>query len=118
MGTGAAVHWVCAVPSQSSQKQRIPAVLQTDAGTEAPSYHRTLHRYVRMLNCSCRGLFSPQDGSNAEGGMCVCICVCRKRVAVGCSGYWTVTGCAHLHAAQHSGVGALGDGALPDLLHR
>lgn len=45
MAAAAVVHLVRAASSQSSQKKRIPAVLQTDAGTERPAPHHTLYRY-------------------------------------------------------------------------
>lgn len=48
MVAGAVVHWVCAAPPQPGQEQRIPTILQTDAGTEAPAAHCTLCRY----NCA------------------------------------------------------------------
>lgn len=51
MGAGAVVQWVCAAPPQPGQEQRIPAVLQTDAGTKAPAAHRILCRY-NMLSMS------------------------------------------------------------------
>lgn len=88
MGAGAVVHCVCAAAPQPGQKQRIPTILQTDAGTEAPAIHCTLCRYnctclattVKMY-CTCRKRSSPQDGSNAKGIMCVfSVCLCAGNV--------------------------------------
>ena len=44
--------------------------------------------------------------------------VCRKCSAAGCSRCTVVGEGAHLHAAQHPRVGALGGVAMSDLLHR
>lgn len=47
MGAGAVVYWVCAAPPQPGQEQRLPTILQTDAGAEAAAAHRPLYRYNR-----------------------------------------------------------------------
>lgn len=50
--------------------------------------------------------------------MFFCMFVCRKCSAAGCSSCATITYCAHLRAAQHPRLGALGDIAMSVLLHR
>lgn len=44
--------------------------------------------------------------------------VCRECSAVGRSGCWISTDCAHLPAAQHPRAGALGGGFMLALLYR
>lgn len=125
---GAVVHWVCAAPPQPGQEQRIPAILQTDAATEAPAAHRILFRYG--LHTCCRGTMNPFTACVSflhkmavmlnEERVCLffCVFVCRKCSASGCSGCTSITDYPNLHAAQCSGVGVLGGIALPALLHR
>lgn len=55
MAAGAVVHLVCAASSQPSQKERIPAVLQTNTGIERPATNYTLCRYNSLMLLMYKG---------------------------------------------------------------
>lgn len=124
MGAGSVVHRVCTAPPQPGQEQRIPTILQRDAGTEAAAAHCSLCRY--QLHATVNPFTAHVEVSTLhkmavvlkKERVCVCMFVCRERSAAGCSGCTVIADCPHVHAAHHPGGRALGSTALSALLHR